>query len=56
MGGRKLKFHLSFYEDCVTLRARAESDNGDILGDMIVDVKPGETFGSYSYEQLREHG
>ena len=57
-GNHQMKVYLTFDEfenDTVTLRARAEHEDGTI-GDMIKDIRPTETFGPYTYEQLREHG
>jgi hypothetical protein len=38
----------------VVIRARAESEDGSVLGDMRIPVFPGESFEGFSYDQLRQ--
>ena len=44
-------------EGSVVILLRAESDDGDIIGDATVDLLPGETIGNLTYEcEVRAHG
>ena len=40
----------------IAVRARAESEDGDMVGDLIQEVEPGESFGGYSFDQLYQMG
>ena len=43
-------------EGSVVILLRAESDDGDIIGDATVDLIPGQTIGNRTYDEVRAHG
>ena len=52
-----MKFFISgISPEKVTIMARAESEDGKTIGDMIVDIHPGESFSGLSFDQLVELG
>ena len=50
-----MNFYVVHYDGSIELRVRAEGAGG-MKGDSITDVRPGETFAGYTYEELRDMG
>lgn len=51
-----MKAFFSINVDEVTVRAVAQSENGDILGDMITPVKENEDFYGVKYDEMKKAG
>ena len=46
----------SIEKDKISIDVRAESEDGDMVGDLFAEIKPGEKFLSLSFSQLEELG
>lgn len=52
-----MEFYITNISDkTITVRARTEDENGNLLGDLMKDLTPGSSIFGYSFEQLKEMG
>lgn len=49
-----MDFFLEMHEDKIVVRGTLITEN--YIGDFRRELFPGDTFGPYSYEELRKHG
>lgn len=48
-----MRCYLANYPGLVNVSIRAESEDGETVGDSFVEVRPGEEFFGFAYEDLR---
>jgi hypothetical protein len=52
-----MKFYIrSVSPEHVSVRARAESEDGGMVGDLFRDIKPEQSIFGYTFEELQELG